>query len=230
MRFSCYIFDLDNSLLYIPTPWEYFDSILVDTITYFSDKQIPSRAERNTFWNSGDLYVRLLRNWGVNLDDPNKFWERFDAVDFKKRKVLLNQEKVTLFPDVAPVLNKLHTATKKLGIVSNTSKDIVNYVVEQSDLKKYIQEIFALGYGQDQKFAKPSPAGIQIVLNNLGLNPNNSNALMIGDSAVDIAAAKHAKIKACLLKREENIHSEGYKDWDFKPDIVIDSLEDLITI
>jgi phosphoglycolate phosphatase-like HAD superfamily hydrolase len=51
---------------------------------------------------------------------------------------------------------------------------------------------------------------------------------MIGDSAADITAAKRAKIKSCLIKRDENVHSYNYENWDFQPDYVIDSLREIL--
>lgn len=227
MKFSCYLFDLDNSLLYIPKPWEYFDNILIETIQQYTEDRVPEKNERNSFWGAGNQYMDLLQKWGVQLDNYNDFWETFDSVDFKNRKILMKKEKIDLFPDVYSTLKELKSAKKKMGLVSNTAKDIVDHVIKQFNLNTYIQEIFALGEGKEQEVAKPSPAGIQLVLKNLGINLNNPNALMVGDSAVDIAAAKHANIQSCLVKRKENRHSYNYKSWDFQPDYVIDSLNEI---
>lgn len=201
---------------------------MVESIKQFSVNQIPKKSERDSFWGSGDKYKILLKSWGIELDDYNKFWERFDSVDFQNRKALVREEKISLFPDVLEVLNILRSSKKKMGLVSNTAKDIVDFVIEKFNLDEYFHEIFALGDGQAQEVAKPSPAGIQTVLKKMGIELNEATILMIGDSAADITAAKRAKIKSCLIKRDENIHSYNYENWDFQPDYIIDSLREIL--
>ncbi len=230
MRFNLYLFDLDNSLLYIPDPPSYFDNILVETIKSFTIKEIPSREERNKFWNSGEDYMVLLQKWGIKLKEGELFWRKFDANDFEKRRILIADNKITLFLDVLNVLNKLKAAGKKLALVSNTAKYIVNYVIKEFKLENYFHDIFALGYGIEQEIAKPSPKGISLILKNLGFNPNKSSAIMIGDSKIDIIAAKRANINACLLKRNLWKFSETVDAWEYQPDFIIENLEEIFTL
>jgi len=230
MRFNPYLFDLDNSLLYIPDPPQYFDNILVETLKSFWIKQIPSREERNKFWNSGEHYIDLLDKWGIKLKDGELFWRRFDAKDFEKRKILIANNKITLFSDALDVLKKLKAAGKKLALVTNTAKYIVDYVVEKFKLNDYFHDIFALGYGKEQEIAKPSPEGINLILKNLGFNQKKFSAIMIGDSKLDIIAAKRANIHACLLKRNLWKYSEAVDSWEYQPDFVIENLEEIFTL
>jgi HAD superfamily hydrolase (TIGR01549 family) len=230
MKFHYYLFDLDNSLLYIPEPPHYFDRILVETIIKFSNKEVPLKEERNKFWSSGDKYTELLENWGVEVNEWELFWKYFDEIDFKKRKVLIAENKISLFSDVLEVLKTLKNAQKKLAIVSNTARYIVNYVIQNFKLKDYFHNIFGLGYGKEQELAKPSPAGIRLSLNNLGYNPKNSSAIMIGDSMVDIIAAKRADIHACFLNRNLWEFQDKYEQWEYQPDFIIENLEELLTL
>jgi HAD superfamily hydrolase (TIGR01549 family) len=230
MEFNPYLFDLDNSLLYIPDPPQYFDNILVETLKSFWIKEIPSREERNKFWNSGEHYIDFLHKWGIKLKEGELFWRRFDAKDFEKRKILIGNNKIKLFPDAIDVLDKLKAAGKKLALVTNTAKYIVDYIVKKFQLHNYFDDIFALGYGKEQEIAKPSPEGINLVLKNIGFYPKKSYAIMIGDSKLDIIAAKRANITACLLKRNLWKFSEAVESWEYQPDFIVENLKEIFTL
>jgi HAD superfamily hydrolase (TIGR01549 family) len=227
MIWDYFLFDLDNSLLYIPEPSEYFDNILSKTIRKFSGENIPSREERNKFWLSGSDYVKLLRNWGV--DDQELFWNYFDEIDFNIRKKYIASKKIHLYDDVVYVLNTLKRKNnKKLAIVSNTADYIIDYVLEEFNLKSFFEIIFGLGSNTTQEMAKPSSDGIKFVLNSMDYSNGNKKAIMIGDSIVDVFAAKRANIDACLLTRDLNKYPEGYDKWEYKPDFVIKKLDEII--
>ncbi|MBN1215223.1 MAG: HAD family hydrolase [Candidatus Lokiarchaeota archaeon] len=224
--FDYFLFDLDNSLLNIPKPSEYFDNILLRTIEYFKREDPPKRNERDKFWRLDNHYIELLKVWGIYLENYGEFWKIFDNIDFKLRKFLINNNEIKLYSDVIDIFEKLSSFQKKLGIVSNTAMYIVDYTIEFFGIKKYIHYAFGLGYEKEQKIAKPSPEGIKYTLNKLNYNPNQSKAIMIGDSKVDIYAAKKANIYACLVKRGLNKYNQGYNDWKHKPDYIIDDLND----
>ncbi|MHA1149922.1 MAG: HAD family hydrolase [Promethearchaeota archaeon] len=225
MNFDYYLFDLDNSLLYIPNPGEYFDGVLVESIKSLSSRSVPIFEERYKFWFSGNDYINLLKSWGVS-DIPN-FWKKFDEIDFISRKKLRENNRLQLFQDVKPVIIKLYEADKKTAIVSNTADYIVDYILDEFDITHLFHEKFGLGFDKDQEVAKPSPEGILTVLKNLGYTKRNP-AIMIGDSFVDIFAAKQANITSCLIKRDPNKYPNGYDNWDYNPDYTIFNLEELL--
>ncbi|MHA1293963.1 MAG: HAD family hydrolase [Promethearchaeota archaeon] len=228
MRFDYYLFDLDNSLLHIPNPSEYFDDVLVKTLKTLSTKDIPERQKRNNFWSSGENFINLLTEWGVK--DVDKFWKYFDEIDFKKRKELTLKNKIFFYEDVYPVLDKINEKNKKLALVSNTANYIVDYMLKIFKVNHYFNEIFALGFNKDIEFAKPSPKGILIVLKRMNYNPKKSNAIMIGDSSADIIAAKRAKITSCLIRRDLKKYSNGFDGWEHQPDFIIEKLDDLFEL
>jgi len=228
MNYGYYLFDLDNCLLNIPNPSEYFDKVLVETIKKLTLNHLPERKERNKFWFAGEKYVDFLNKWGIG--NINDFWTKFDETDYEFRKDLLDKKELNLYEDVIEVLNKLKSKGKKLAIISNAANYIVEFIVNQFDIDHYFDETFGLGYGKDQAIAKPSPGGILNVLQNMNFNPNNNKALMVGDSRLDIYAAKRANIFACLIKREPTKYPDGCKDWDYKPDFTINYLDEILNI
>jgi len=228
MNFDCFLFDLDNCLLNIPHPSEYFDNILVETIKRLTGAPLPNRQERNKFWYSGEKYIEILKKWGVG--DLNHFWMHFDEIDFKHRKELLLKKQLTLFEDVREALENLFEKGKKIAIISNSADYIVEYIVKEFNIKHFFHEILGLGFDKDQGIAKPSPAGILSLLKKLNYDPNDSKALMTGDSILDVYAAKRAGIDACLIKRDLNKYPKGYKEWDYQPDYVIKRLDELFDL
>lgn len=229
MKWDYFLLDLDNSLLYIPDPAEYFDNVLSKTIEVLSENSIPSREERNKFWLSESDYVKLLRNWGIK--DHEIFWEHFDEIDFNIRKKYISEDKIHLYEDVVYVLETLkEQKNKTLAIVSNTADYIVDFVLEEFNLKEFFDIVFGLGSEKNQEMAKPSPEGINFVLNYLNFNHKNSGAIMVGDSIVDIFAAKRANINACLLTRNLKKYPEGFERWEYKPDYIIENLEEILLL
>jgi len=228
MKFDYYLFDLDNCLLNFKDPSEYFDNVLVETIKRLTTSPLPGRKERNKFWLSGEKYIDMLENWGLN--DINHFWKHFDEIDFELRKLHLKQDELSLYHDVNDVLNRLKDAGKKIAIISNAADYIVDYIVQKFQILDIFDDIFGLGFDKDQAIAKPSPYGVLKVLKNLNFNPDKSKAIMIGDSRLDIYAAKRANIVACLITRELNKYPDGYKKWIYKPDYVIEQLDEIFDI
>ncbi|MGQ4874546.1 MAG: HAD family hydrolase [Promethearchaeia archaeon] len=232
MKFDYYIFDLDNSLLEIPNPLEYFDDVLAKTIKKLSRKEVPPFEVRYQFWYAGENYKELLKEWGIN--DCDIFWKTFDNIDFNKRVILKERNKLRIYDDVKPVLEKLKKANKKIALVSNTADYIVDFILNEFKLSHLFHEKFGLGFEKDQDVAKPSPKGILHVLKKLGYNNNgngkNCNAIMVGDSIVDIIAAKRANITACLIRRIPDKYSGEIQKWEYKPDFIIDNLEELLKL
>ena len=229
MRFNIYIFDLDGTLLNLGNIGAYADQNLIDTLKRLEVPDIPSREERREFFSSHN-YIQVLENW--NIRDPENFWHIYDKVDFEKRKTLINNNELTLFPDVKNVLERMlnHDDGKNLAIVTNTADFVVKYILDKFDISHCFQEIFSLGKEVSQEQAKPSPSGIHLILKKFKYDSKNNHALMIGDSIVDIIAAKKANIFSCLIKRKTNYSVINYGLWQHQPDYVIEDLHELLEL
>jgi HAD superfamily hydrolase (TIGR01549 family) len=230
MKFEFYLFDLDGTLLNLGDIGAYADQILVKTLNKLKAPKIPNKEERHKFWSAGENYIELLNTWGISK--AQNFWEQYDNVDFKRRKALYNQKKIALFDDVKPVLERIcnHKDGKKIGIVTNTADYVVDYILKKFDITRFFQEIFSMGFKNDQKYAKPSPRGIFSILERFYYDPNVHKALMVGDSISDITAAKKANIFACLIKRDKKRYEKGYDSWKFQPDYIIERLDEILKL
>ncbi len=229
MKFDCYIFDLDGTLLDLGNIGVYANEILVETLKKLGVQKIPSIDERRELWFSGADFQQILNKWGIS--ESLNFWKCYDETDFEKRKILLMEEKISLFDDVKTIINIIynHKESKKLAICTNTAGYIVDFFLNHFNISQYFHEIYSMG-DDNQEFAKPSPNGILIILEKLGFNPQKHKAVMIGDSIHDIKAAKAANITSCLINHWKNNEIERYKKWIIQPDYVIEHLRELIDL
>jgi putative hydrolase of the HAD superfamily len=100
-----------------------------------------------------------------------------------------------IFEDVLPVLADLRAQRLKLGLVSNTGRDLGAFVAHHGlDVDAFVSS------GVHGK-TKPHPTIFLAVLELLGVEPDD--AVMIGDSLEDdVEGARAAGIQALLLDRE----------------------------
>jgi HAD superfamily hydrolase (TIGR01549 family) len=114
----------------------------------------------------------------------------------------LHSENFELYEDVLPVLAHLRTRGLKIGLVSNTSRDLDAFVRHHAlDVDAWVSS------GVHGK-VKPSPTIFKAVLEKLGVEPEA--AVMVGDSPDDdVAGAEAVGIRAFLLDREGKYQREN---------------------
>jgi putative hydrolase of the HAD superfamily len=107
----------------------------------------------------------------------------------------LHSENFELYEDAIPVLEKLRGSGLKIGLVSNTSRDLDAFI------RHFALDVDAwLASGRHGK-VKPSPTIFRAVLDLLEAEPAAS--AMVGDSlADDIEGARALGMRAFLLDRE----------------------------
>jgi putative hydrolase of the HAD superfamily len=111
-------------------------------------------------------------------------------------------EHFELYEDARPVLEELRAQGLKLGLVSNTGRDLDAFVTHHR-----LQVDAALGSGAFGR-TKPHPTIFRAVLDRLGVEPQE--AAMVGDSTEDdIEGAHAAGIERAFLLDRENRHPEA---------------------
>jgi putative hydrolase of the HAD superfamily len=106
-----------------------------------------------------------------------------------------HSEHFELFEDALPVLEELRAHGLKLGLVSNTGRDLEAFVAHH---KLHVDcALSSRAHGK----VKPSPSIFQAVLDRLGVQPGE--AAMVGDSLEDdVEGARAMGMRALLLDRE----------------------------
>jgi putative hydrolase of the HAD superfamily len=132
---------------------------------------------------------RIIRGMGGDADSAYEC-----AVEMTR--AWEHAEHFELFEDAPPVLEELRAQGLKLGLVSNTGRDLDAFVSHHN-----LQVDAALGSGAFGR-TKPHPTIFRAVLERLGVEPHE--AAMVGDSVEDDIQGAHAAgiERAFLLDRE----------------------------
>jgi HAD superfamily hydrolase (TIGR01549 family) len=137
---------------------------------------------------------RIIRNMGGDSDSAHecavamtRAWE--------------HAEHFELYEDALPVLEELRTHGLKLGLVSNTGRDLVEFVAHHG------LEVDAVLGSRSFGRTKPHPTIFQAVLEQLGVAP--AAAAMVGDSPEDdVEGARAAGIETAFLLDRDNRYPE----------------------
>ncbi|MFW9987914.1 MAG: HAD family hydrolase [Candidatus Odinarchaeota archaeon] len=121
---------------------------------------------------------------------------------------------------------------KKIALVTNSPNYIIQILEQNFNISNYFDEILSIDYEEAPLMAKPSSNGIEFVLRELcafEFEICKFKAIMIGDSEIDIIAAKKAGIFSCLLINKNN-RKIDYQKWKEKPNYIINNFYGLLDI
>ena len=125
-----------------------------------------------------------------------------------------------IYPGVMPVLKHWQQQGVKMAIVTNKPQEFVAPLLARFQLDEY----FLLSVGGDTLAArKPDPAPLHYACEHLQLPI--SDCVMIGDSETDVKAAKAAGMPVVAVSYGYN---HGRPISDSQPDLVVDSLQELL--
>lgn len=130
------------------------------------------------------------------------------------RRGLLNETRP--YPGVVAGLDRLKGRT--LAVLTNKPGDMSRTILAGLGLAQRFVRIYG---GGDVPGKKPDPAGLRLLLEETSTRP--SEALMVGDSAVDVRTARNAEVAVVGV-------SYGFDPAGLAaeaPDLVVDSLEAL---
>lgn len=151
--------------------------------------------------------------------DPDRFWQHHERERIAAQREALLDGTKPLYDDVAAI----RELRLPCGIVSNNQHGTIEHIVDIFDL----ETVFDTYYGRAPSLAgfrrrKPDPYYLEQALSDLGTR----NALYVGDSRVDIAAADRAGIDSAFIRRSHRAEYELTQD----PTYRIETLEGLHAI
>lgn len=126
----------------------------------------------------------------------------------------------TLYPQVRESLQHLAALGIKLAIVSNREARYAEAVMEAHGLRHYFDTAV---FGDTLEVKKPDPQTIRYCLNAHGVAPQR--ALMIGDSAIDVATARNAGVGCWAVPYGYN---GGRPVSEAQPDRLIDDISAVV--
>lgn len=120
------------------------------------------------------------------------------------------------YPGVREGLDLL--AGRAMAVLTNKPVNFSNGILDGLGLSRYFRFIYG---GNSFERKKPDPIGVQVLLRDL--NSSEQDAMMVGDSDVDVRTARNAGIWACGVTY--GLGLEGLRA--NPPDLLVDSLAEL---
>lgn len=133
---------------------------------------------------------------------------------------------IEIYPEMEDAIKKLKLLGYMNAVVTSRLTSSTMSTLEKFDIKKYFDVIITC---DDTDKHKPDPAPALLALERLGISADE--AVMVGDSHFDVLCAQNAGVKAVLVDWSEAAKvTSGLSDFDYTPDYVIKSAEELLDI
>lgn len=203
------LFDNDGTLM---NTKDLIDKSFVYTFEHFRPDYTLTDEELDSFFGPTlDQTFSKYAKDETEKEEMIKYYREFNEANHDSLAKPFNGAKETL--------KKLHNSGIKIGVVSSKQNALLIHGLEHFGLMKYIDLVVG---SDDVKNHKPAPDAILLAKEKLG----GVNVCYVGDTKIDIEAAKAAKVKAIgvLYIKNPRIMLE------VKPDDVIEKLSDMITI
>jgi len=187
-----------------------------------SDDQLVEKVERLLrpflFFLTGADRHKRVRGLVMALESPGNFIyslaDRFDldslfirVLEARSRRRKNRLKPYRLIPGVGDALCVLQSRCK-LGVVSARDEHTSRAFIEQFDLSGFFDVVVT---SQTTRHTKPFPDSLLYAADQLGVAPKN--CLMVGDTTVDMCAAKLAGMRAagvlCGFGREKELLRAG---------------------
>lgn len=196
-NFEGIIFDVDGTLT--STLELIFDTFRYIARKYFNRHMNDDEIAR-LFGPTEDV---ILKAWaGDNYDTVRK-----DYYDYYTK----NHHKAELYPGIEEVLDYIKSNKVLLSIYTGKGREAATITLKKLGIYDYFDLMIT---GDDVKEHKPSAEGINKFIEKYNLN--KERVLMIGDSPVDVKAARAAGVKAASVvwdeyaKRTKNLLKGDY--------------------
>jgi HAD superfamily hydrolase (TIGR01549 family) len=222
------IFDFDGTLLDVREPLE---KSINEVFSYYK-----VNANMDTTFQEIGALLETIQGYPLPkvLLESYEIFKHITALEgitfFKQLRIAVKtfskyleySKDATLYPGVKPILKRLKKSSDLYIVSHNKTETIMNHL-EEEGIDKFFKDV----YGSDKiPVQKPDPMALQPVIENYEMRKRNE-FLMIGDMPSDIIAGKEAgfwtvAISSGVSKKE--ILTEQ------KPDLLVDSLGDLLNI
>jgi phosphoglycolate phosphatase len=202
------IFDLDGTL--IDSKLDLAHSINA-TLEHMGRAQLTHDKIFSLVGNGAPTLVRRALGEGASDAEAETGLAHF--LSYYRAHMLDN---TVLYPGVREGLELL--ASHPMAVLTNKPVRFSQAILDGLGLARYFRFVYG---GNSFERKKPDPMGVEILLRNLAAAPRE--AMMVGDSDVDVRTARNAGIWSCGVTY--GLGSEGLRA--NPPDLMLDSLADL---
>lgn len=202
------IFDLDGTL--INSKLDLANSINA-MLEHMGRAQLPHEMIYSLVGNGAPVLVRRALGEGATDAEANEGLGFF--LSYYRMHMLDN---TVTYPGVREGLKLLEEFP--MAVLTNKPVRFSRAILDGLGLSPYFRFVYG---GNSFERKKPDPMGVEVLLRELTATPRE--AMMVGDSEVDVRTARNAGIWACGVRYGLGIEGLGVHP----PDIMLDSLTEL---
>lgn len=202
------IFDLDGTL--IDSKLDLAHSINA-TLEHMGRASLPHDMIYSFVGNGAPVLVRRALGEGVTDQEADEGLVYF--LNYYRSHMLDN---TVAYPGVREGLELLKN--NPVAILTNKPVNFSRAILDGLSLSRYFRFVYG---GNSFERKKPDPMGVEVLLRDLAASPQE--AMLVGDSEVDVRTARNAGIWACGVSY--GLGAEGLRV--HPPDIMLDSLTEL---
>ena len=181
------------------------------------------------YWRTTQLEYTWLRSlmkrhkdfWQITEDSLEKSMKKFN-INNNMRNELLNSYKVlSTFSEVNETLQNLKEKNFKLAILSNGTPELLDHLVSTNNLENIFDDIFSI---EEVKIYKPDSRVYDLPIKKYKIEKNE--VTFLSANTWDVSGAGNYGFNSIWVNRSNNI----FDSLDFKPNIEIKSLNELLSI
>ena len=181
------------------------------------------------YWRTTQLEYTWLRSlmkrhkdfWQITEDSLDKSINVF-KIDNSMRDELLNLYKIlSPFKEVPEVLKSLKNKNYKLAILSNGTPSLLNELVQSNNLNDLFDDIFSI---EEVGVYKPDSKVYDLPIKKYNIKKNE--VAFLSANTWDVSGGGNYGYNSIWVNRSNNI----FDSLDFKPNIEIKSLHELLSI
>lgn len=214
------MFDLDGTL--VATAGEIQDAVN-DTLRQFGLPLVDERQVQDWIGHgTRTLLAHAIAFAAGTSVDPVRASDSFEtlAAEFARHYARRCGTRSRLYPHVREVLGELRRGGVRLAVVTNKEQAFTQLVLQQHGLAPLLDAVLS---GDTAPAKKPDPAGLRACMAAFGVQPAQS--LLVGDSSIDVAAARAAGVPAWAVTYGYNM---GQPIAQAAPDRLLDDLRPLL--
>jgi phosphoglycolate phosphatase len=206
------IFDLDGTL--IDSRLDLIHSVNA-MLRHFDRPELPGEVVASYVGDGAPMLVRRA------LGDPDdeKFFKQgleFFLGYYREHKLDYTQ----VYPGIPEALQQIRSngTARKMAVLSNKPVNPSRAIVDALGLADFFVKVYG---GNSFETKKPDPLGVNILLKETGTAP--ANAMIVGDSSIDILTGRNAGIASCGVTYGFAPHTLC----EVPPDVVVESPREL---
>ena len=181
------------------------------------------------YWRTTQLEYTWLRSlmkrhkdfWQITEDSLEKSMKKFNINNNMRNELLSLYKVLSTFSEVNETLQNLKRKNFKLAILSNGTPELLDHLVSTNNLENIFDDIFSI---EEVKIYKPDSRVYDLPIKKFKFRKDE--IVFLSANTWDVSGAGNYGFNSIWVNRSNNI----FDSLDFKPNIEIKSLNELLSI